>query len=382
MRTVVAAAVIALALGSYEGPTLASPTPTPSAEPSPAGASIRATATPEPPVLGPVPGLYMNDFTLKSIDGATVTLHEIPGKALVVNFFATWCPPCQEETAAFVKVAGDLRSRGIAFVAVDDNERLEAVQRFATARHVNTYPILLDDGDKVGFQLGIADLPTTIIVGSDGIVRYVRAGGMSEADLNLAISAASDQVVAPSQLDVLDRDGIAPLSTYTFDLKRNDGTATSQGTMKIDVFSRAFDYLSVRAVEVWTGETAERRYLGTISPDGALDFGTQSLDAAAVALFSFFSKHLGSGHDVAQSPQWRQTRSSQKTTVATDLTLTAVDGRSLSFRAVGLAIPVDFSTADPIRFDAEVVYDSGQSIPVSGAINSDGKTITFALRRR
>ena len=322
----------------------------------------------------------MSDFTLTSLAGTSTSLHDVEGRALVVNFFATWCPPCQAEAAGFVDVANKVRPNNIGFVGIDFDEKPAVVQKFTDAQHMTAYPILLDEDGKVEAQLGINEFPTTLIAGSDGIVRYAAEGEMSEFDLTLAIRAATDEILTRQELDYLDRVSMPPLATYTFELGRNGlGTADS-GTFRVDVFSRADDYVGVRGEESWNDATPERRYFGTISPDGALDFGTQPLNAEAAALFSFFAKHLGDGHSLQQTPTWVNYRSSQKMLLSTRLTLTAVNGNTLSLHDVSTALSMQSAT-DPVSYAADVVYDNDKGLPLSGTIISSGKTVTFSLRR-
>lgn len=361
----------ARSFASSPAPSTAGPTASPVAA---------ATSTAEPQLDGPVPGLYMSDFTLKSLAGPTLSLHDVEGKALVVNFFATWCPPCRAETAGFVKVANEVRPDNIGFVGIDFDEKPEVVQKFTDAQHMTAYPILLDDGGKIESQLGINEFPTTLIVGSDGIVRYAAEGEMSESDLSLAIQAATDKPLTRQQFDYLDREGVSPLATYTFELGRNDSGNTESGTFRVDVLSRADDYVGVRGEESWSDTTPELRYFGAVSPDGALDFGSQPLDAQAVAIFSFFAKHIGDGHSLDQNPTWAHYRFSQKMLLSTRLTLTAVSGSQLSLHDVSTALWLQ-STSYPMSYAADVVYDNNKGLPVSGTITSGGKTVTFSLRR-
>jgi len=322
----------------------------------------------------------MSDFTLNSLAGASTSLHDIEGKALVVNFFATWCPPCQAETAGFVKVAEEVHPDNIGFVGIDFNEKPAVVQKFTDAQHMTAYPILLDDGGKIEEQLGIDEFPTTIIIGSDGIVRYAAEGEMSESDLTLAIQSATDAVLTRQQFDYLDKEGVSPLTTYTFELGRTDSGSADSGTFRVDVFSRADNYVGVRGEESWGDATPEQRYFGSISPDGALDFGNQQLDATAVAIFSFFAKHIGDGHTLDQTPTWDHYRFGQKTLLSTRLTLTAANGSMLTLHDVSTALWMQ-STTDPVSFAADVVYDNNNGLPMSGTITSSGKTVTFSLRR-
>src|SRR5579884_3736528 len=90
-----------------------------------------ANGTPEPAIGQPAPA-----FNLPTIDGRHVTLDDYRGKTLVINIWATWCPPCQRETpdliSAYKKLAGD----NVAFLSVDSTERGDLVRAFVAAKNI------------------------------------------------------------------------------------------------------------------------------------------------------------------------------------------------------------------------------------------------------
>ena len=126
------------------------------------------------PVAGDV-GVRVPDFVLEDGDGRRVGAADLAGGPVVLNFWATWCPPCRREMPLLDEVAGAYASRGLRVVGIDLGETREAVRRF-TARVDVRYPLWTDapgvDRDKgsqaLFARLGGAGLPTTWFIAADG----------------------------------------------------------------------------------------------------------------------------------------------------------------------------------------------------------------------
>jgi peroxiredoxin len=136
----------------------------------------------------PAPGRPAPDFALPDLDGNTVRLSDFGGRPVVLNFWATWCAPCRLEMPELEQAAADYAGRDLAVLTINQDETAEQVGDFFTEVGL-TLPALLDAGGKVGVAYGAFFLPTTIIVGPDGIVSAIHRGILSRADLDDYLAA-------------------------------------------------------------------------------------------------------------------------------------------------------------------------------------------------
>ena len=128
------------------------------------------------------------NFTLDRLNGDAFRLKEHRGTVVVLNFWATWCPPCREEIPDFVNMQADLGDRGVQFVgvALERNPDPQAVRDFAEKMNVN-YPIGLGDGSIAQKYGGIRGLPMTFVIGPEGEIRGRIPGRTTEERLRPAL---------------------------------------------------------------------------------------------------------------------------------------------------------------------------------------------------
>jgi thiol-disulfide isomerase/thioredoxin len=125
------------------------------------------------------------ELNLKDINGQKVRLRHLRGKAVVLNFWATWCGPCKAELPMLVDAAKDYGSRGVVFLAVslDDEKTKQLVPAFVTAHHLN-FPVWLGaSGDDLA-KLGLGEaVPATAFVDQDGHIMGRILGQLRQEDL-------------------------------------------------------------------------------------------------------------------------------------------------------------------------------------------------------
>lgn len=139
---------------------------------------------PTPLTTAPHIGNLAPDFTLQTIEGQPVTLSDFTadgGMPVVLNFWATWCPPCRVEMPYFEN-AGRLYDGEVAILGLNQAESGETMAAFARERGL-TYPLLIDADMKVNNLYGVLNLPTTIFIDKNGVVREVLIGTISQGVL-------------------------------------------------------------------------------------------------------------------------------------------------------------------------------------------------------
>ena len=116
------------------------------------------------------------DFSIKDIDGAVHTLSAYRGKVVIVNFWATWCPPCREEMPSMERAWQKLRQEDIVMLAVNVGEDEDTIFQF-TASYPVEFPLLLDRESAVIGNWPVRGLPTTFVIDPQGKIVYRAIGG-------------------------------------------------------------------------------------------------------------------------------------------------------------------------------------------------------------
>ncbi|NOY97760.1 MAG: TlpA family protein disulfide reductase [Chloroflexi bacterium] len=131
----------------------------------------------------PQKGFLTPEFTLQTLDGKSATISDLRGQVVLINFWASWCPPCRAEMPAIQNTYEEYREQGFTVLAVNmtAQDQLSDVTQFVSEYSL-TFPILLDPDGSVAQTYQVRSLPTSFFVGRDGVIREVVIGGpMAEA---------------------------------------------------------------------------------------------------------------------------------------------------------------------------------------------------------
>ena len=172
-----------------------------------------ALAAAPPPVQGPALGAPAPAFDLPTIDGKNVNLESLRGKTVVVNVWATWCPPCQAETKDLIAAHKQLAGDDVAFVSVDSTERAALVRAFVAAKNIG-WTQALDEKQAFIKAYDVRYFPTTYVIDPQGTLRatYIdmitpkllaKFVADAQSGKNAAVSSALqskiDDLLAPSK---------------------------------------------------------------------------------------------------------------------------------------------------------------------------------------
>lgn len=124
-----------------------------------------------------VEGAAAPDFTVKDMEGKDVTLSSLKGSVVLVNFWATWCPPCKEEIPSMIKLNKAMSGKAFRMLAISiDEGGKEAVDSFFKGS--KDLPCYLDTDAKTSQLYGTTGVPETFIVDKQGVIQKKIVGGM------------------------------------------------------------------------------------------------------------------------------------------------------------------------------------------------------------
>jgi peroxiredoxin len=126
------------------------------------------------------------DFELATLDGQSVALADYAGDVVVVNFWATWCPPCRAEMPGINAVYEAYKADGLMVLAVNAREDASLVNGFVGANDF-TFPVLLDPNGRVVDEYVVHSFPTTFIIDRAGVIRHMQSGIISEEELEAIV---------------------------------------------------------------------------------------------------------------------------------------------------------------------------------------------------
>ncbi len=124
------------------------------------------------------------EFDLRDMDGTLHRMSDYRGRVVIVNFWATWCPPCREEMPSMQRAYEQLRQEGIQMLAINIGEDEDTIFAF-TADYPVEFPLLLDLDSATIQSWPVKGLPTTFVVDAQGRLAYRAIGGREWDDPDL-----------------------------------------------------------------------------------------------------------------------------------------------------------------------------------------------------
>ena len=151
--------------------------------------AVPAAATTAGRIPSPREGFLAPDLSLDRLEGDAMDLESLRGQVVVVNFWATWCPPCRAEMPALERTYQAHQDEGLEILAVNatHQDNLSSIRPFIRERNL-TFPILLDRDGSAGAAYQVRALPSTYFIDREGVIQHVIIGGpMSETTLRSTV---------------------------------------------------------------------------------------------------------------------------------------------------------------------------------------------------
>jgi len=127
-------------------------------------------------------------FELRTLSGETVSLDAFRGQVVLLNFWATWCPPCRVEMPSFQRVYESKADQGFVVLAVSTDVAGESVVRDFITERGFTFPVAMATGRVVHDYGGVRALPTSFLIDRNGHIRHAVKGFFAEPALRLAVN--------------------------------------------------------------------------------------------------------------------------------------------------------------------------------------------------
>ncbi|WP_042346560.1 redoxin domain-containing protein [Bacillus massiliigorillae] len=140
--------------------------------------------------IGNEQGQMAPDFTLNTLDGKAIKLSDLRGQKVILNFWATWCPPCKAEMPHMQNFYEKNKDKDVTLIAVNltnQDKGIETVHNFANDYKL-TFPILLDEQGAVGSTYQIMTIPTSLFIDEKGKIQQKVVGPMDEETIQKYLS--------------------------------------------------------------------------------------------------------------------------------------------------------------------------------------------------
>ena len=117
------------------------------------------------------------EFTGTDLEGHAISLRDLRGHPVLLNFWASWCGPCRAEQPGLNDVAAAYQAKGLRVLGVTVRDNLNSAKIYRDEFHV-TYPSVFDQAARLGYAYQVDAPPSTVLIDAQGIVRYKETGGV------------------------------------------------------------------------------------------------------------------------------------------------------------------------------------------------------------
>jgi cytochrome c biogenesis protein CcmG/thiol:disulfide interchange protein DsbE len=146
-------------------------------------------------IKSPLSGRQAPSFTLALFDGSTLRLEELRGKAILLNFWASWCVPCRAEARALESAWQKYKDRGVVFIGVNIQDKEEDARAFMNEFKV-TYLNGRDESGKIAIDYGVWGIPETFFIDPQGRITYKHAGELRAPIIESKVDEALRGIVS------------------------------------------------------------------------------------------------------------------------------------------------------------------------------------------
>jgi cytochrome c biogenesis protein CcmG, thiol:disulfide interchange protein DsbE len=178
-----ATTALAVPAGSVvpDSTTASAPSALAASDPAPQQADIQVVVKPEV-------GFQAPDFTLQTLDSQTIHLSDLKGHPVFITYWSTWCVPCKTELPILQRIRQELAQSDIQMLTINaiEQDKLEAVQGLVGEMGL-TMPVLLDHQNQFQSAYNQLFFPTSYFIDSNGVIRFIKLGDASEADIRTNI---------------------------------------------------------------------------------------------------------------------------------------------------------------------------------------------------
>ena len=137
----------------------------------------------------PLVGKTAPDFSLKTFDGKNISLSDLEGKAVLLNFWASWCNPCKQEADSLERAYNSLSGKQIEFLAVNVLDEYDSAKKFLSL-HGGSFPHLYDENRNIHLDYGVEGVPETVFISPGGIITSKYKGPLTDSLISEFIEEA------------------------------------------------------------------------------------------------------------------------------------------------------------------------------------------------